>query len=95
MTFKKNDVISGKANTDPTAEGEDGWWYVVKSQVTKKTTVAQNAYGWWYVKDGKVDFTYTGLAKNDYGTWYIKDGKVDFSFTGTYEGKQIVKGQVK
>ena len=95
VKFDKNDILSGKANTDPEAAGEDGWWYIVKSQVTKKTTVAQNEYGWWYVKDGKVDFTYTGLAENDYGTWYIKDGKVDFSFTGTYDGEQIVKGQVQ
>ena len=95
VKFDKDDILSGKANTNPEAAGEDGWWYIVKSQVTKKTTVAQNEYGWWYVKDGKVDFTYTGLAENDYGTWYIKDGKVDFSFTGTYDGEQIVKGQVQ
>ena len=78
VTFKKNDIISGKANTDPAAEGVDGWWYVKGSKVTDTDTVAQNAYGWWYVKDGKVDFTYTGLASNENGMWYIENGKVDF-----------------
>ena len=95
VTFKKNDIISGKANTDPNAEGEDGWWYVVNSQVTKKTTVASNKYGWWYVKDGKVDFTYTGFADNDYGTWYIQDGKVDFSFNGSYNERRVIDGKAQ
>ena len=78
VTFGKNDIIQGKANTDPSASGKDGWWYVRESKVTKATTVAKNKYGWWYVKNGKVDFNYNGFGKNSYGWWYLENGKVTF-----------------
>ena len=44
--------------------------------------MAQNEYGWWRVKNGKVDFSYTGVAGNGLGYWYIRTGKVDFSKNG-------------
>ena len=95
VTFKKNDILSGKANTDPAAEGVDGWWYIVGSKVTDDTTVAKNAYGWWYVKDGKVDFTYTGLADNEYGSWYCENGKVNFDYNGTVGGRLVINGKAQ
>ena len=80
--FDKEDIIQGKANTDPNAAGQDAWWYVKGSKVTKTDTVAQNEYGWWYVKDGKVDFTHNGVEQNEYGWWRIENGKVNFNFNG-------------
>ena len=82
VTFEKNDILKGFANLDPEKEGEDDWWFIAGSRVTRAKTVAQNAYGWWYVNEGKVDFTYTGIQANEYGKWYIKDGKVDFRYNG-------------
>ena len=82
VTFDVNGIISGVADTDPNAAGQDAWWYVKGSKVTKKDTVAQNSYGWWYVKEGKVDFSHNGVEKNDYGWWRIENGKVNFNFTG-------------
>lgn len=63
-----------------------GWYYVKNGCVQKgKVTVAKNQNGWWYIgKDGKVDFTYTGLATNQYGTWYIENGKVDFTYNDKF-----------
>lgn len=96
VTFKKNDVISGKAHSDPNAGAEDGWWNVKGSQVVKGPTVAQNAYGWWYIDEaGKVNFSFRGLEKNDYGTWYLEGGKVNFNFNGSYNGYRIVNGKVQ
>ena len=86
VIFSKNDIISGNANTDPSAAGVNGWWYVRNGKVTKADTVAQNANGWWYVKDGKVDFSYNGFAKNENGWWYIEKGQV------TFKKNDILKG---
>ena len=33
---------------------------------------------WYYYKDGKIDYSYTGLAQNAKGWWWIQNGKVDF-----------------
>ena len=82
VTFQKNDILHGMANIELDEEAEDGWWLVRNSQLVNETTIEKNANGWWYVKDGKVDFSYTGLAHNSYGWWYVKDGKVDFDYYG-------------
>ena len=95
VKFNKNDVIKGVANNEAGKAGEEGWWLVKGSKVSKETTVAKNSNGWWRIEDGKVNFKYNGLGTNQYGTWYIKDGKVDFSYSGTYEGKKIVNGKVQ
>lgn len=85
--FNKNDIMNGFANTDPCTVGEEGWWLVRGSKVSKETTVAQNSNGWWYVNQGKVDFAYTGIQNNSYGWWRIEDGKVNFGFTGLAENE--------
>lgn len=82
VTFEKNDILRGSANVEPEKDGEDAWWFIAGSRVTRAETVAQNAYGWWYVNEGKVDFTYTGIQANEYGKWAIEDGQVDFHYNG-------------
>ena len=70
------DVVNGKI------DGVSGWYNVVDGKLAKGVTVAHNSAGWWYIdKNGKVDFSYTGLAANKYGTWYLENGKVNFSKT--------------
>ena len=49
---------------------------------------------WYYFKDGKVDYSRTGLVKNEYGTWYVKGGKIDFKYNGTYKGYTIKNSKV-
>ena len=85
--FNKNDIMNGIANTDPYTAGEDCWWLVRGSKITKESTVAQNSYGWWYVNEGRVDFGYTGIRNNSYGWWRIENGKVNFGFTGLAENE--------
>ena len=72
--FNTTDVIESKGVYN-------GWYYVKKRQLqTEKETVEQNSTGWWYIgKDGKVDFSFTGIASNAYGPWYNEKGKVNFS----------------
>lgn len=82
VTFGKNDILKGVANIDSELGGEEAWWFITGSMVTRANTVAKNANGWWYVNDGKVDFTHTGVEQNENGWWYVKDGKVDFTFNG-------------
>ena len=82
ITFQKNDILKGSANLDPELAGEETWWFIVGSRVTRAETVAHNAYGWWYVNDGRVDFTYNGIGSNDYGSWYIRNGQVIFDYNG-------------
>lgn len=82
VTFEKDDIIQGFANIDTGLEGEEAWWFITGSRVTRAETVAKNAYGWWYVNAGKVDFTYTGVQKNENGWWYVNEGKVDFQYNG-------------
>ena len=56
-------------------------------------TVEQNNNGWWYIdKNGKVDFTFTGIAKNRYGSWYCKKGQVQFGMTSVVESKGDYNG---
>ena len=63
-----------------------------KSVKPAKTTVVeeekvvyemrQDADGNWHFKDGKVDFTYTGMAVNEYGWGYFSNGQIDFGYNG-------------
>jgi len=55
-----NKVI-GRVADQAAADGE--WYYYENGVPVVKTTVAPNEYGWWFVRDGKVDFTYTGIAQ--------------------------------
>ena len=75
VQFNTTDVLYSKGTL------YSGWYYVKKGQLqTGKTTVEKNGSGWWYIgKDGKVDFSFTGIASNAYGSWYLEKGKVSFS----------------
>ena len=57
-----NKVI-GRVADQAAADGN--WYYYENGQIVNKTTVAPNENGWWFVRDGKVDFTYTGIAQNE------------------------------
>ena len=69
-----------------TVNGQNGWWHVVNSKVTKDTTVAKNKNGWWYIHNGMVDFGYYGFASNSNGWWYLEGGKV------TFKKNDVIKG---
>ena len=47
---------------------------------------------WYYYKDGKIDFSKTGIVTNDAGAWYVEDGKINFNYSGvvTDGGKEYV-----
>ncbi|MFR5116859.1 MAG: hypothetical protein ACLTDV_07445 [Eubacterium sp.] len=62
------------------------------AQIVNKTTVAPNENGWWFVRDGKVDFTYTGLAQNENGWWRIVNGKVDFNCNSVESNESMAGG---
>ncbi len=50
---------------------------------TSKTGLYKVNGTWCYVKNGKVDYSVTGLFKHTNGKWYyVEDGRVDFGFTG-------------
>ena len=99
VKFNKNDVIKGTANNEAGKAGEEGWWLVKGSKVTKETTIAKNSNGWWRIEDGKVNFNYTGVAKNEYGWWMCQNGKVNFGYNGfgsnEYGWWYLQNGQVK
>ncbi|SEF44104.1 D-alanyl-D-alanine carboxypeptidase [Eubacterium ruminantium] len=65
-----------------TVDGITAWWYVYNGVITYDYTVAKNSKGWYVIRNGRIDFSFTGMASNQYGTWYIKKGKVDFSKNG-------------
>ncbi len=73
------------------AVGTKGTWYYVIGNKVQDTFTGlanyKNANGWWYIKDGRVDFTHTGVDKNKNGWWYVKGGKVDFSHNGVDKNK--------
>lgn len=89
VTFEKNDILKGAANVTSEKEGEEAWWFIAGSRVTRAETVAKNANGWWYINEGKVDFSYNGIQANEHGKWYIKDGQVDFLYNGFVYFDQI------
>ncbi len=98
VKFDKNSVIKDAAG----ALGKKGvWYYVAGSKVqTGYTGVAnyKNENGWWYIKNGKVDFTHTGVEKNKNGWWRVEKGKVNFKFNGFAQNQNgwwyLEKGKV-
>lgn len=49
----------------------------------KKDLWVENINGGWYAcRNGKIDYSYTGLAENENGWWYCEKGKVNFNYTG-------------
>ena len=42
---------------------------------------------WYYYRDGKIDYSKTGLVQNDYGWWYVRNGKVDFNYYGIVQNE--------
>ena len=58
----------------------NGWYYVVNGKlVTGKEDIVRRLTTWYYVnKNGKVDFTFTGIAKNKHGMYYLEKGRVNF-----------------
>ena len=74
----------------------DGDWYYIQDGTVNYfyKGLADNVNGRWFVRDGKVDYTYTGIADCQ----YVKGGKVSTTFTGLYcDGRlywYIEKGQI-
>lgn len=72
---------TGLMNMDSTGSNylqfKNGLW-----QLSQNETLASNEVGWFFVRNGKVDFTYTGLAANENGIFYVQGGAVNFNYTG-------------
>ena len=86
VSFTKNDILWGNANSDPEAEPYNAWWYIKDSQVTNADIVAHNINGWWAVRSGKVDFEYKGFLPNENGWWYLEKGQVSFKVNDILQG---------
>lgn len=73
----------GKLNTKSTVKKLNGDWvcFVGGYLDDDYTGAAKNESGIWYVKDGKVDFSYTGM----YGPNSVKNGKFTTNYTNLYE----------
>ena len=55
----------------------------VKVVEPQKNGVFQESDGnWYFFRDGKIDYSYTGLANNESGWWFIRNGVLDWGYTG-------------
>ena len=86
VTFARNDILWGKASSDPEREPKETWWYIKDSKVTDADIVAKNINGWWAILGGEVDYHYNGFLPNEYGWWYLENGRVTFKNHGIIHG---------
>lgn len=77
----------------------NGWYYFTNGKLSTKTTVAKAGDKYVYVKNGRVDYSYTGVADNEYGTWFLRNGVVGFDLNGVVsDGKNsyyVVQSKVQ
>ena len=67
----------------------DTYYYNASGVLQKNGIVGTRAEGYCYAdKNGKIDYSFTGIAQNASGYWYIKKGKLDFTYRNavTYNG---------
>ncbi len=48
-----------------------------------ETSLVKHANGnWYYVKNGKIDWSYTGLVERNGNLYYVQKGKLNWKYTG-------------
>lgn len=96
--YLEKGVVTGKKTNDNVVKMDNGVWYYVKDDGIVDTTftgLAENKNGVWYVKNGRVDFSKTGVVSSNSvkvasdkvekfqtDNLYVVNGKVQFDYTG-------------